>query len=238
MRDFQQPGRSAVMTTNGMCATSHPIAAQAAIDILKRGGTAMDAAIAGAVLLGICEPQSTGIGGDCFALVSPAGTDDVLAFNGSGRAPAGANAAALRDKGETTVPLYTADAVTVPGAVDMFCNLSERFGTIGLDACLAPAIHYAEEGVPVAPRVAFDWALRQNVLQGAARRFYLRDNAAIPVHGMFRAPGQAEVLRRVARDGRDAFYTGEIAEDMLATLHSLGGVHSAQDFAEAHGQQT
>ena len=87
MRDFHLPGRSPVLSTNGMCATSHPLAAQAALDILKQGGNAMDAAIAGAVILGICEPQMTGIGGDCFTLVSPAGSNEVFAFNGSGRAP-------------------------------------------------------------------------------------------------------------------------------------------------------
>ncbi|MEP5155457.1 gamma-glutamyltransferase, partial [Planktotalea sp.] len=105
MRDFHFPGRSEVFATNGMCATSHPIGANIALDILKRGGTAMDAAIAGALSLGICEPQMTGIGGDLFALVSPAGTNDILAFNGSGRAPAAASADALRATGKTSVPI-------------------------------------------------------------------------------------------------------------------------------------
>ena len=223
---------------NGICATSHPIAAEAAVDILKRGGTAMDAAIAGAVLLGLCEPQSTGIGGDCFALVSPAGSDDVLAFNGSGTAPAAADAADLRDKGLETIPLHSVHAVTMPGAIDMFCTLSERFGKLGLDVSLAPAIHYAEAGVPIAQRVAFDLAREAKVLQGAARRHFLHDDAAPALGSIFRAPGQAEVLRRVAREGRDAFYTGEIAEDMATSLNALGGVHTMADFAVVSGMET
>ncbi len=231
MRDFQFPGRSAVFAQNGICATSHPLAAQVAIDVLKRGGNAMDAAIAGAVLLGICEPQMTGIGGDCFVLYSRAGESTVRALNGSGRAPAAATAARLRDQGLTTVPLTSADAVTVPGAIDAFCHLSETEGKLGLDAVLAPAIHYAEEGVPVAPRVAFDWGNDANTLQGGARDTYLVNGRVPKVGEIFRAPGQAEVLRRIAAQGRDAFYTGEIADDMIAALSARGGLHTAEDFA-------
>ena len=238
MRDFQLPGRSPVFATNGMCATSHPLASQVAIETLKRGGTAMDAAIAGAVLLGICEPQMTGIGGDCFVLVSPAGTDDVIAYNGSGCAPQAASAEKLRQNGQTSIGLKSADSVTIPTAIDAFCTLSDRYGALGLDSILAPAIHYAETGVPVAPRVAFDWIESAPTLQGAARSHYLV-NGEIPKAGqLFRAPGQAEVLRRIAKNGRDAFYEGEIADDMLAALESFGGVHSASDFAAARSFET
>lgn len=231
MRDFQVPGRSVVLSTNGMCATSHPLAAQAAVDILKRGGNAMDAAIAGAVLLGICEPQMTGIGGDCFVLWSPAGSDDVLAMNGSGKAPAAADASRLRSAGLNAIEQGSPDAVTVPGAMDAFCHLSETVGVLGLDAILQPAIQYAENGVPVAQRVAFDWAKDAPILNARARETYLV-NGAVPKPGqIFRAPGQAEVLRRVAKHGREAFYTGEIAEDMVNTLTALDGLHSLDDFA-------
>lgn len=235
MRDFHLPGRSPVLATNGMCATSHPLAAKTAVDIMERGGNAMDAAIAGAVLLGICEPHMTGIGGDCFVLWTAPGSDEVRAFNGSGRAPAGADPAALRAAGHATVPLYGADAVTIPGAVDAFCQLSEREGRIGLDAILAPAIHYAEAGVPVAPRVASDWAGAAQVLKDHARAHYLPGGTPPHAGTLFRAPGQAEVLRRVAAQGRDAFYSGEVAEDMLAALTAQGGVHAAADFAGQRG---
>ncbi len=233
MRDFHFPGRSSVWASNGMCATSHPLAAKTAVDILERGGNAMDAAIAGAVLLGLCEPAMTGIGGDCFVLWSPANSDDIHAVNGSGRAPAALDASLLRDAGETAVPLRSAHSVTIPTAVSAFCHLSETEGKIGLDAVLAPAIHYAEHGIVVAPRVAFDWANFADSLQGIAREKYLKNGAALRVGDVFRAPGQAEVLRRVAAQGAQAFYTGEIAEDMVAALNAMGGLHTLDDFATA-----
>ncbi len=230
MRDFHRPGRSAVFATNGMCATSHPLAAQTAIEILAQGGNAIDAAIAGAVLLGLAEPQMTGIGGDCFALISRPGAP-VTALNGSGQAPAAASAAALRDAGHSAVPEYSAHAVTVPGAINAFCHLSDTQGKLGLDRILAPAIRYAENGIPVAPRVAFDWPGDAEKLTGAARMHYLINGQAPKPGEIFRAPGQAEVLRRIARDGADAFYKGEIADDMVASLQAAGGTHTLDDFA-------
>ncbi|KIC09432.1 gamma-glutamyltransferase [Leisingera sp. ANG-M1] len=237
MRDFHLPGRSAVFAANGLCATSHPLAANVAVDILKRGGNAMDAALAGAVLLGICEPQMTGIGGDCFVLYSRPGRG-VRALNGSGCAPAGASAAELRAQGLAAVPLDRPEAVTVPCAIDAFCRLAESEGRLGLDALLQPSIHYAEEGVPVAPRTAFDWQNSAGTLQGAARQHYLQDGQPLRAGDVFRAPGQAEVLRRIARDGRDAFYTGEVAEDMAGALSALGGIHTLEDFASARSFAT
>ena len=232
MRDFQKPGRSAVLSLNGMCATSHPLAAAAAIDMLKAGGNAADAAIAGAVLLGICEPHMTGLGGDCFVLVKPAGSDAVLALNGSGRAPRGFDAAALRDAGHDRIPVQGIEAVTVPGAVDAFCRLSAEHGRAGLAATLAPAIRHAEEGVPVAARTAADWAAAAPTLKGRARDTLLLGGRAPQAGEVFRAPGQAEVLRRIAAEGRAGFYAGEVAEDMVASLRALGGAHTMDDFAD------
>lgn len=231
MRDFQLPGRSAVYAANGMCATSHPLAAATAIETLKAGGNAVDAAIAGAVLLGICEPQMTGIGGDCFVLLKPAGREDILALNGSGRAPAALSADDLRARGHTTVPKMGTDPVTIPGAVDAFCRLSNDWGRLGIDRLLAPAIHYAEEGVPVGPRTAFDWVADSEVLRGVARDLLLFDGK-LPTPGqMYRAPRQAQALRRIASEGRAGFYEGEVAEDMVKSLNALGGGHSLDDFA-------
>jgi gamma-glutamyltranspeptidase / glutathione hydrolase len=230
MRDFQTPGRSAVYALNGMCATSHPLAARTAIDVLQAGGNAADAAIAAGVLLGFCEPQMTGIGGDCFVLVKPAGEERVVALNGSGRAPKALQADVLRAAGQATVPVYGVEAVTLPGAIDAFCMLNADWGKLPLADLLAPAIHHAEAGVPVAPRTAFDWA-RAAHLQGAARDFYLLNGAAPRTGQIFRAPKQAEVLRRIARDGRAGFYEGEVAQDMVDSLRAMGGTHTLDDFA-------
>ncbi|NOD32388.1 gamma-glutamyltransferase [Ruegeria atlantica] len=238
MRDLHNPGRSEVFATQGMCATSHPLAAKVAIDILGQGGNAMDAAIAGAVLLGICEPQMTGLGGDCFVLFNRAGESRIRALNGSGRAPAAAHSQVLRDEGLSSVPLNGPDAVTIPGAVDAFCHLAQTEGRLGLGAILKPAIHYAEAGVPVAPRVAFDWKSGAATLQGAARDHYLIDGQAPSIGQVFRAPGQAEVLRQIAAHGRDAFYSGEIADDMITALSKRGGVHSAEDFHHTRCTET
>ena len=231
MRDFHLPGRSLVLAQNGMCATSHPLAAKVAVQILEAGGNAADAAIAGGALLSICEPAMTGLAGDCFVLLSPPGEDRVIGLNGSGRAPAGLDAEALRAAGHSTIPLRRVEAVTLPGAVDAFCRLSEDWGRAGLAASLAPAIHYADTGVPVAPRVAFDWAGNEGVFQGAARRHYLHDGRAPGVGDVFRAPGQAEVLRRIAADGRAGFYEGEVADDLITSLRALGGAHTLDDLA-------
>lgn len=231
MRDFHLPGRSPVFATNGMCATSTPLAAKIAVQILESGGNAADAAIAAAVLLGICEPQMTGIGGDCFVLLKPAGSDDVIALNGSGRAPAGLDPAVLRAEGLTQMPLATAAAVTVPGAIDAFCTLARDHGKLGLKAALAPAIHYARAGVAIGPRTAFDWQRAEPRLQGVARDHYLMDGKPLQPGQIFRAPKQAEVLERIALEGRAGFYEGEVAEDMVDSLQALGGTHTLDDFA-------
>ena len=230
MRDFYVPGRSSVWAENGMCATSHPLAAQAAVDILKQGGNAMDAAIAGAVLLGLCEPQMTGIGGDCFVLFSPAGSDDIHALNGSGCAPANLSAETLRSEGHTSVPLRSPHSITIPTAIDAFCRLSEDWGKLGIADCLAPAIHYAQNGVPIHARVAFDLATMTKDLHPSAIATYSNKGTPLKIGDSFYAPGQAEVLKRISKDGRDAFYTGEIAEDMVSSLNALGGVHQLSDF--------
>ncbi|MFT6450754.1 MAG: gamma-glutamyltranspeptidase/glutathione hydrolase [Halocynthiibacter sp.] len=238
MRDFQMPGRSAVYANNGMCATSHPLAAKVAIEMLESGGNAVDAAIAGAVLLGICEPMMCGIGGDMFVLLKPAGEERVIALNASGRAPKGLSAEKMRADGHKTVPLGGVEAITMPGGIDGMCRLSADWGCKGLDASLAPAIRYAEEGVPAAPRTADDWRKTAQALQGDARKFYLSDDAPLALGQSFRHPEQADVLRQIAAKGRAGFYEGEVAEDMIASLQAMGGTHSMEDLAATKCEYT
>ena len=233
MRDFHLPGRSEVLATNGLCATSHPLAARAAVRMLEDGGNAVDAAIAAAAVLGIAEPQMTGLGGDCFVLLKPAGEDRVVALNGSGRAPAGLDADALRTEGHKTMPIRDVRAVTLPGAVDAFCRLHTDWGRLELAQVLVPAIRHGDEGLPVAPRVAFDWGIsaRDGHLSGRAAELYLANGQAFAARQVFTAPGQAEVLRRIASQGRAGFYEGEVAEDLISSLRALGGSHTLDDLA-------
>ncbi len=231
MRDLHLPGRSAVLARNGMCATSQPLAAEAAARIMAEGGNAVDGAIAAAVLLGIAEPGSTSIGGDMFALIKPAGEERIIGLNASGRAPKALDAARLRAEGAQAVPIDSVHSVTLPGAMDGFCRLAEDHGRKGIDACLAPAIRYAEEGVAIAERAAFDWATSGGKMKGDGAKFYLNAGKPYAKGEIFRQPNQAEALRRVAKAGRAGFYEGEVMEDMLRSLKALGGAHEAEDFA-------
>jgi len=236
MRDFEQPGRSIAYGENGMAATSHPLATLTALDVLRGGGNAVDAAVAAAAVQCVVEPAMTGIGGDCFVLLAPA-AGSVVALNGSGRAPAAATAARLRelrvDELEGTV-----HSVTVPGAVDAWARLLERHGTKDLAELLQPAMRHADEGFLVTPRVAWDWARAgERLLRSSGGRvIYLPDDRA-PVAGQkVRLPALANTLKRIAENGPDAFYRGELAERMVAYLKSEGGLHTVHDFAAAAGE--
>jgi gamma-glutamyltranspeptidase/glutathione hydrolase len=233
MRSFHFPGRSTVHATNAMVATSHPQASLAAIEVLREGGTAVDAAVAGSALLGVIEPQSTGIGGDCFALIQPRGEGKIIAYNGSGRAPKAANADWYLERNINSVPLTSAHAVSIPGVIDAFATVLRDHGKFGFDRLLQPAIKAAEEGYVVAPRIAFDWKNQFEKLKAGTNTVrYLLPGGKPPVAGdVIRQVELGKTLRAIAKDGRDAFYKGAIAEDMVETLRSIGGLHTLDDFA-------
>jgi gamma-glutamyltranspeptidase/glutathione hydrolase len=235
MRDFQLPGRSTAVAENGMAATSHPLATLTALDVLRRGGNALDAAIAAVAIQGVVEPAMTGIGGDCFCLIGRAGAP-VVAFNGSGRAPAAAGPERLRASGVDALE-GTVHAVTVPGAVDGWSRLLDAHGTRGLDELLQPAIRAAEDGFRVTPRVAFDWAHGGEVLRRseAARAIYLPGDRPPVVGQKVTMPALAMTLRAIAARGREAFYEGELAAAMVGFLASQGGLHTREDLAATRG---
>ena len=229
-RDFHLAGRSPVYATHGMAATSMPAATLVALDVLRAGGNALDAAVAAAAVLGVIEPQSTGIGGDCFCLWAPA-SGGVIAMNGSGRAPAAATIDFYEAEGMTALENTSPHTVTIPGAVSAWETLLAAHGTRGLDELLQPAIAFAEDGWPVHHRVASDWAGLEDKLRRNGADAFLPSGHAPKPGDLFVQRPLAETLRRIARDGSRAFYEGEVAADMVATLRAKGGLHTEADFA-------
>ncbi len=229
MRDLHLPGRSPVYATNAMAATSMPQATLAAIECLKSGGNALDAAITAAAVLAVVEPESTGIGGDCFCLYKPAG-QPVIALNGSGRAPSGISMDTLEAAGVAHVSETSPHSVTIPGAISAWSLLAETYGRKGLDELLQPAIHYAANGYVVSPRVGSDWAQSEPKLRATGADSLLIDGAAPKIGTVIHQPALAATLRKIASHGAQAFYEGEVAASLVATLRARGGFHTEADF--------
>ena len=238
MRNLQLPGRSPVRAPKAMASTSHPLSTQAALQILQQGGNALDAAIAACAVQCVVEPGSTGIGGDCFCLFAPEGKPDIVAFNGSGSAPKAASAQALRDQGLTKIPRQSPHSVTIPGAVDAWFQLNRDHGRLDMEKILAPAITYARDGYPVTSRVASDMATQTEMLGNdpAASATFLKDGKTPAEGSLHKQPLLANSLECIAREGRDAFYNGEIAKDIVSFLQDKGGLHTLEDFAEFSGE--
>lgn len=234
MRNIHLGGRSAVHGLGGVAATSHPLATEAALHILRMGGNAVDAAIAASAVLCVVEPMSTGIGGDCFVLYAAKGSGDVIGLNGSGRAPQGLSIDWLRGAGIDEISNQSAHAVTIPGAIDAWDRLMSDHGSLGLEAVLQPAIGHAEHGFAVSPVVSALWDyLNEHISACPGGRQHLTVNGRAPRKGeIFRQPALAATLKRVAREGRAGFYEGPVAEDMVAFLRSQGGRHTMEDFAK------
>jgi len=204
---------------------------------LRAGGNAIDAAIAAAAALAVIEPAMTGIGGDCFVLIAPKGSDRIIAYNGAGRAPMAANADWFLDHGIGRIAPDSVHAVTVPGAVEAWCRLSEDHGKLGIDRLLQPAIRLAKEGFVVAPRVAGDWARDADRLRAdPATRATMLPKGKPPIAGdRIAFPALAKSLSAIARGGAEPFYRGWIAADMVRRLRAEGGLHRAEDFARHRG---
>ncbi len=236
VRPIPNAGRSAVLATNGMVAASQPLASQVGLQILRQGGNAVDAAVATAATLALVAPMMTGPGGDMFALVYMAETGELAGLNGSGFSPAAANVGFFRERGLQRIPMHSPFSVTVPGAVDGWATLLERFGTMTLEQVLAPAIGYAEQGFPVSEIFAANWAQAGSSFDGDpefARAYYT--DGKPPEHGdVFVNQGLAWTFRQIAKHGRDAFYKGEIAKRIVRRLSDLGWPVTMEDLAFQH----
>ncbi len=236
--------RSPVIAQHGMAATAHPLATQIAVDILRQGGSAVDAAIAANAALGLMEPTGNGVGGDLFALVYDPETGEVHGLNASGRSPQGLSYEQLREElGEReTIPPFGALPVSTPGAVSGWFALHERFGVLPMSDILSPAISYAEEGFPVTQVISYYWEANRSRLEEAhedgmleeienARATYWPEGAA-PGHGdIFRNPDLANTYRAIAEGGAEAFYEGDIARTIDAYMQRIGGYLRYEDLA-------
>ena len=238
MRDLHLPGRSVAMGMRGAAATSHPLSTAIAIEVLRHGGNAVDAAVTASILQSVLEPHNAGLGGDCYALVWKAAERRIFALNGAGYSPKGLSDDWLLAQGIGTIGTEDIHAVTVPGALDAWQLLLADHGTVSLASALEPAIDYADRGFVLAERAAADWAVETAKLgrDAGARAHFLRSDGTAPRAGdLVRLPALARTMRRIAQEGADDFYRGKLAATLVASLTTMGGRHSRADFADYAG---
>ena len=218
----------------GMAVSSQPLATQAGLEVLKRGGNAIDATVAMAAVLNVVEPMSTGVGGDAFILIYLAKSGEIRALNASGRAPYGAALDYFREQKIARIPDSGMLPVTVPGALDGWAVVTERYGTMSLSELLEPAISYAEEGFPVAEKTAHEWAKSKAKLSAYPNSAanYLIDGRAPSAGEIFRQENLAASLKKIAEKGKEVFYGGELAEEIVGFSQANAGLLSLKDFKD------
>jgi gamma-glutamyltranspeptidase/glutathione hydrolase len=231
-------GRSMVVTEYGIVAASQPLAARAGVQVLERGGNAIDAAIAANAAIGLMEPTGNGIGGDLFALIYDAETGELHGLNASGWAPSGRTVDFLRSKGFQEMPRRGIHTVTVPGVVAGWDVMRERFGTLPFSEVLAPAIHYAENGFPVSPVISRGWGRSAEMLAAHpnSAETFLIDGRTPEMGELFKNPDLGASLRLIAEHGRDGYYRGRTAEAILRISEEEGGTFTAADLSEFEPQ--
>ena len=233
--------RSPVLAEHGMVCTSHPLASQIGLDILKQGGNAIDAAIAANAALGLMEPTGCGVGGDLFAIVWDAKTQKLYGLNGSGRSPKSMTLDTLKAMGLEKIPAYGPLPVSVPGAVDGWTSLHDKFGSMPLKKILAPAIGYAEEGFPVTELIGYylgsiDRFSRMGY-PNIKETYYDPNGGQRPKNGdRYRNPALANTYRAIAKKGREGFYGGDVAETIASFIKEQGGFLSLEDLSSHHSQ--
>jgi gamma-glutamyltranspeptidase/glutathione hydrolase len=229
--------RSEVIAANGMAATSQPLATQVCLDILKQGGNAIDAAIAGNAMLGLVEPMSNGIGGDLFAIIWDEKTKKLYGLNASGRSPKSLTLDYFKEHGYTTIPANGPLPVSVPGCVDGWFEMHKRFGTLDMTKVLGPVINYAREGFPVSELIAYYFAGSTRLMQYPGFEQTYMPGGKAPVKGeIFKNPYLANTLEKIAREGRDAFYRGDIARTIARYINDQGGFLTYEDMADHHSE--
>ncbi len=239
MKWITRTGRSDVIAKDGMVASSQPLATQAGLDILRKGGNAVDAAVATVAVLDIVEPFSTGCGGDAFTLIHLHGQSKPLSYNGSGRSGSLVTLQDLLDKGLTEMPVRGGPPVTVPGALHLWSTVIEKHGALELKEVLEPAIHYARNGFPVSPMIGQSWTYVLRVFQNEeARRVYTINGKAPEVGQTMKNKDLGDVFEKVGKDGSDVFYTGDIAESIVNTVQDHGGFLTLDDLESHRTEET
>jgi len=228
---FPAQNRPDVRGTQGAVSAGHPLAAAAGHDVLRRGGNAVDAAIAMAGVLAVVRPHMNGVGADAFALFFNGETGEVAALNGSGRSGALATPEFFRENFAGEIPSRGAGSVSVPGAPAAWVDALERFGTMELSELLAPAIRYAREGFPVSARLARDIEAQGRPLNDVGQALYLPGGSPPPIGSLLKNPALARTLESIARNGKAGFYQGYVAENLAAYLEAEGGYLRPEDFA-------
>ena len=226
--------RSEVIAQNGMACTSQPLATQAALDILKAGGNAIDAAIAANAVLGLVEPTGNGMGGDLFAIVWDAKTEKLYGLNASGRSPYDLTLDYFKENDYEKIPSLGPLPVSIPGCVDGWFELHNKFGSLSMSEILTPAINYSRNGFPLTEVIAYYWAGNSRSLQRfPGFKEIFMPNGKAPAKGeVFKNPFLAETLELIGKEGRDVFYKGEIAEKIVAYVREQGGFLSMRDFED------
>lgn len=230
--------RSEVIGTHGMVATSHPLAAQIGIDILKKGGTAVDAAIAVNAALGLMEPTGSGIGGDLFAIVWDSKTKKLYGLNSSGPSPRALTLEYFKKKGLKRIPYYGPLPWSVPGCVDGWFELHKKFGKLKMTTILQPAIDYAANGFPLTELIAYYWQISVKRFKEYEnfQKLYAPGGKLLRKGDIFKNPELAATLRLIAKNGRDAYYKGEIAKKIVDYSKRVGGFFEMEDFENYHAE--
>ncbi len=232
LREFKGIGKSNVLSSNAMLTSSHPISSLVGIEILKNGGNAVDAAIAMNAVLCIAEPHMTGVGGDCFVMLSIDGSTNIKALNGSGKSSLEAKASNIRKKNISMITAEMPDAITIPGAVAAWSLLHKEYGYTPWKELFNPAINYSNHGIKVHERVAIDWSknTQKLSLDPDTSKLFLKNKKSFEFMDNFKNKKLSDTFRTIAEEGRDGFYHGWVADDMLSKLVSIGGSHTKNDF--------